>query len=88
MTWGRMRGREDVEWQDRSWRLLENEGEKRTDWWTLGGTSAGAIAGLLAARQGRISVPVGRAFLGGAGVGMNTGIAYMIYSYAAWREPA
>ncbi|KAF2646995.1 hypothetical protein K491DRAFT_615504 [Lophiostoma macrostomum CBS 122681] len=88
MTWGRMRGKEEIEWQDRSWRLLENEGEKRTDWWTFGGTSVGAVAGLLAARRGRIPVPVGRAALGGAGVGMNAGIAYMVYSYAAWREPA
>src|ERR1700710_985552 len=40
----RMRGREEIEWQDRSWRLLENKGQVECDDWTYGGMALGAIA--------------------------------------------
>jgi hypothetical protein len=72
-TWGRMRGREDIEWKDRAWRILENKGEVQTDWVTLGGIGAGAFASAAAARRGAIPASVGSAMLGGAGAGSATG---------------
>jgi hypothetical protein len=88
MTWGRMRGREEIEWKDRSWRVLENEGEVKTDWVTLGAAGGGAVGAVIAARSGRIPVSVGNAILGGAGVGMSTGVPYMVASFASGRKPA
>jgi len=40
---GRMHGREDIEWQDRSWRLLENRGQTRADDWSVGGATAALL---------------------------------------------
>jgi hypothetical protein len=73
MTWGRMRGRGDVEWQDRSWRILRNKGEVRTDWVTMGGMGAGATAGILATRRGVLPVSVGRSVLEGGAAGSSVG---------------
>ncbi|KAF2258263.1 hypothetical protein CC78DRAFT_526643 [Lojkania enalia] len=87
MTWGRMRGREEIEWQDRAWRLLENESQKNTDWTALGGAAAGAVAGAVAARRGVVPFGIGKAALGGAGIGMGIGgPGYMIASSARGRE--
>jgi hypothetical protein len=72
-TWGRMRGREEIEWQDRAWRILENKGEVRTDWAVLGGMGAGAFASFTAARRGIIPASAGTAMLGGAGAGSSIG---------------
>ena len=88
MTWGRMRGREEIEWKDRSWRILENDGEVQTDWISLGSASVGATAALMAARRGRISMPVGAAVVGGLGAGMAAGVPYMVGTYVAGRKPA
>jgi hypothetical protein len=88
MTWGRMRGREEIEWKNRSWRVLENDGEVKTDWVTLGAAGGGAVGAVIAARSGRIPVSVGSAMLGGAGVGMGTGVPYMVASFASGRKPA
>ena len=71
MTFRIMQGKEEIEWQDRAWRLLENEGQKELDYWTLGGSSIGAIlASLVAARRGNLRgmsrIGIG---MGGAGVG-------------------
>jgi hypothetical protein len=41
---GRMYGRELVEWQDRSWRLLENRGQVEMDDWTYIGMAGGVAA--------------------------------------------
>ncbi|KAF2708319.1 hypothetical protein K504DRAFT_468661 [Pleomassaria siparia CBS 279.74] len=89
-TWGQMRGRAEIEWQDRSWRLLENKGEVDTDWWASGGAAVGAVAGITALRRGMmpVGVNIGKAVLGGAGAGMNVGIAYMVYTFATGRKPA
>ncbi|KAK8135899.1 hypothetical protein PG984_003839 [Apiospora sp. TS-2023a] len=43
-TVARMWGREEIEWQDRSWRLLEHQGQLETDDWTYGGMVAAAAA--------------------------------------------
>jgi hypothetical protein len=83
-----MRGREEIEWQDRSWRLLENKGEVQTDWETIVGTGAGAVAGVVAARRGIVPVSAGTAALGGAGVGLGSGVLFMIGTYVAGRKPA
>lgn len=70
---GRMRGAEYVEWQDRSWRLLENEGQMMHDLYADVGAGAGASSGLLnfvARRSPGVSMllmtreVVGRAALG------------------------
>lgn len=87
-TWGRMRGREEIEWQDRSWRVLENEGEVKTDWITIAGSGAGAAAAALAARRGAIMMGMGEALLGGVGAGSSVGTPYMIATFAAGRKSA
>jgi hypothetical protein len=86
-TWGRMRGRSEVEWQDRSWRILENGGEVKTDWVTIGGAGAGAVAGLIAAKRGMISTSLGTAVLGGAGAGSSIGVPFMIGTFTTGRKP-
>ena len=88
MTWGRMRGREEIEWQDRAQRILDNRGEVQTDWETLGAAGVGAVVGVAAARRGALPVSVAQAALGGAGVGFSSGVLYMIGSFAAGRQPA
>lgn len=88
MVWGRMRGKEEIEWQDRAWRILENKGEVQTDWVTLGGAGTGAVAGLVAARRGAIPASAGNALLGGAGLGMATGVPFMVGTFAAGRKPS
>ena len=76
----RMRGREDVEWRDRSWRLMENRGQLECDDWTYAGMGAGAA--LAAARRGGgQGVGVVRRALGGVGLGSVVGMV----GYMAWR---
>jgi len=88
MTWGRMRGRGDVEWKDRAWALLENKGKVKTDWVTLFTSSAGAVATLMAARRGTIPLTTGNAILGGAAFGSAAGVPYTFVSYAMGRDLA
>lgn len=83
-----MRGREEIEWQDRSWRLLENRGEVDTDWESVAAAGGGAAAGTLAARRGVLPLKIGQAALGGAGVGSSSGVLFMIATYVAGRKPA
>ncbi|KAI1117273.1 hypothetical protein F5Y14DRAFT_377058 [Nemania sp. NC0429] len=73
---GRMWGREEIEWKDRSWRLMENQGQLETDDWTYGGMAAGLAATALLKR------PVGLvAALGSVGTGSVAGTL----GYMAWR---
>lgn len=88
MTWGRMRGREEIEWQDRSWRIIENEGEVKTDWATIGAAGVGAAASLVAVRRGALPISTGSAVLGGVGLGASMGVPFMIATYAMGRKPA
>lgn len=74
MTWGRMKGREEIEWQDRAWRLLENRGQLETDDWTYASMGAGAALGAM--RGGGW-----RGVVGGAGLGSVGGMVL----YMAWR---
>ncbi|CAM1508205.1 Fc.00g050530.m01.CDS01 [Cosmosporella sp. VM-42] len=74
MTAGRMNGREEIEWQDRAWRLIENPGQVEVDDWTYIGMGAGAAMG--AVRGGGW-----RAVTGGMGLGSVLGMV----GYMGWR---
>jgi len=72
----RMRGREEIEWQDRAWRLLENKGQVECDDWTYPGMALGLA---VAASKGK---SLGwRGLAGGAGLG---GLVGMV-GYMGWR---
>lgn len=86
-----MASKTDIEWKDRSWRLLENEGQKEVDDWS----SVGFIAGTLAAarseafRQARSGRWV--KLIGGGAVGDLLGVTgYMVWRYGVnggkWPE--
>lgn len=81
----RMWGREDIEWRDRAWRLLENKGQVEVDDWGLVGTVVGGLGVL--ARRG-----VGwRMAVGGLGMGNTAGVlGYMIWRHGInggkWEE--
>lgn len=76
----RMWGRQDIEWRDRSWRLLENAGQMEVDDWSLVGTALGAayaVATVPASDPSRFI-----RILGGTGIGSMTGVAgYMVWRY-------
>ncbi|PNY26491.1 Uncharacterized protein TCAP_03611 [Tolypocladium capitatum] len=74
----RMQGRERIEWQDRSWRLLENQGQLETDDWTYAGMGAAAAA---AVATGRVRALGWRGLVGATGLGSVGGMA----GYLAWR---
>lgn len=70
---GRMWGREEIEWKDRSWRLLENKGQLEVDDWTYVGILGGAVASArLRGWRGKI---------GGIGLGSVAGTV----GYMGWR---
>ncbi|KIW03177.1 uncharacterized protein PV09_05404 [Verruconis gallopava] len=75
---GRMFGRSDIEWKDRSYRLLANKGQIEVDNWTLIG---GAIGGLLGARRGLIPLSLSQRVLAGVGLGNVGGTL----GYVGWR---
>lgn len=75
MTVGRMQGRDEIEWQDRSWRLLENKGQVETDDWTVAGMAAGAAVGAAVGGLGW------RGAVGGMGLGSVGGML----GYLGWR---
>ena len=71
----------DIEWKDRSWRLLENEGQKEVDDWSSVGFVGGAVAAARSeayrqATKGRLLK-----LIGGAAVGDLLGVM----GYMAWR---
>ncbi|KAI0434720.1 hypothetical protein F5Y09DRAFT_337387 [Xylaria sp. FL1042] len=73
---GRMWGREEIEWKDRSWRLMESKGQLETDDWTYGGMVAGLAATALLKR------PVGWVATVGA---VGTGSVAGVLGYMGWR---
>ena len=80
----RMFGREEIEWQDRSWRLLANKYQEEVDDWTVPGTLLGATA---AAVRGARPL-TWRSVMGGAGVGSLTALgALMVWRVAVRKEP-
>ncbi len=72
----RMRGREDIEWRDRNWRLLENQGQLECDDWTY---PAMTLGGVVAASKS--SVLGWRGVAGGVGAGSVLGMV----GYMGWR---
>jgi len=77
----RMWGREEIEWKDRSWRLLENEGQVLCDDWSVGGTVLGGVVMALRER-GSSAAGKGVRLVGGAAAGNVVGIlGYMVYQY-------
>ncbi|KAF5505841.1 hypothetical protein CGCS363_v005339 [Colletotrichum siamense] len=79
---GRMQGREDIEWRDRAWRLLENPGQLETDDSTYGGAAAGVVALGAWRLAGAKGVGGLRAAAGAAGLGSVAGtVGYMVWRY-------
>ena len=75
----RMRGREEIEWQDRSWRLLENKHQVEVDDFSLPGVVWGAAAASLIKPRG---LPLTwHRVVGGAAVGSMAEVVM----YMAWR---
>jgi hypothetical protein len=73
----RMWGREQIEWQDRSWRLRANKGQTECDDWTYGGMAAATAA--VAWKGKRMGW---RGAVGGVGIGSVLGLfGYMAYRY-------
>jgi hypothetical protein len=79
----RMAGKERIEWQDRSWRLLENKGQMEVDNWSTWGMLAGI--GTTAAIMRKNGMPLRGPGLthivGGAGLGSLAGVI----GYMGWR---
>ncbi len=70
-----------IEWQDRTWRLLENQGQREVDEWSAVGLVTGAVVALR--REAGAQVRGGRwaRMAGGAGVGSLGGVV----GYLGWR---
>jgi hypothetical protein len=83
---GRMWDKQEIEWKDRSWRLIENKYQVEVDNFLLAGAPLGAIIALRAAR-GRLwpvqlRDSVWRLATGGAGVGMSVAtVGYMVWRH-------
>ena len=83
-----MWGREEIEWKDRSWRLLENKGQIEVDTWGYLGIGVGGAA-LLATRGLRgAGWEMG---VGSLGLGVTCGvIGYMVFRHGIkggkWEE--
>jgi hypothetical protein len=76
---GRMRGREDIEWRDRAWRLMENEGQLENDDWAYAGMVGGLAALGLSGK--RIGATGWRPVVGAIGAGSVVGMV----GYMGWR---
>lgn len=82
----RMWGRERIEWQDRSWRLLHNEGQVLCDDFSVTGTVVGGLA-TFARERGAATVGKAMRVVGGMGAGNLVGVmAYMVWRYGIKGE--
>lgn len=86
----RMWGKEEIEWKDRAWRLLENRGQVKVDTWGAAGMTAGGAA--LAATRGVRGKGWKMAF-GSLGMGGTVGVlGYMVWRHGVnggkWPEDA
>ncbi|PWW73664.1 hypothetical protein C7212DRAFT_359382 [Tuber magnatum] len=80
MLLGRMYGRQEIEWQDRSWRLLGNKPQNRIDEWSASGALVGGVLG--GVREGLHW----RGVIGSAGIGSVVGIVgWAVYSNVKGR---
>jgi hypothetical protein len=66
MIASKMKDKETIEWQDRSYRLLHNEGQNRLDTFTTAGLTAAVLVGPTA-----LALPV----VSAAGMGVLGGLA-------------
>lgn len=72
MLGGKMYNKDLIEWQDRSWRILDHFTQNQTDHWILTGATIGmVIQGLYRSRNPR-------ALVGGAAMGSSAGIVVML----------
>lgn len=71
----KMRNKDLIEWQDRSWRLLVNNGQNMADKWSVGGLLIGGAVGTVVSRQYKISLP--KAIAGSAALGGLVGLTCM-----------
>jgi len=82
----RMAGRSEIEWRDRSWRLMENQGQLAVDDWSLGGVVLALTYMSLGKRKsedlGRWKTVVGRAGIGSS-IGM---MGYFTWTYLVKRR--
>ncbi|KAM3086443.1 hypothetical protein ACMFMF_000393 [Clarireedia jacksonii] len=70
----RMYGREEIEWQERSWRLLESKGQVECDDFMCGGMALGLLGGVGKKLPWQVR-------LGGLGAGGFIGVM----TYMGWR---
>ncbi|EXF83119.1 hypothetical protein CFIO01_07015 [Colletotrichum fioriniae PJ7] len=79
----RMYGREDIEWRDRAWRLMESRSQLEVDDWTYSGAAAGVAALGVARAAGVKGSALGvRVVAGAAGLGSLAGtVGYMVWRY-------
>jgi hypothetical protein len=81
-----MWGREYIEWQDRTWRLLENKGQVEVDKWLTAEALAGGSVAAIAARRGLLPVTLVQGIVAGTGLGASVGTgAYMHWRYGVNR---
>lgn len=74
---GRMNGRDEIEWKDRSWRLMESLGQLETDDWTYAGMGVGGVAALVRGS----ALAAWKGVVGGMGLGSVGGLL----GYMTWR---
>jgi len=76
---GRMYDKTQIEWADRSWRLLENKGQVEVDNWSLGGAALGAAGAYFSPSVAKMGW---RGLLGASGLGSLAGVGgYMVYRH-------
>ncbi len=85
-----MWGKEEIEWKDRAWRLLENRGQVEVDTWGAAGMTVGGAA--LAATRG-VRGKGWKMASGSLGMGGTAGLlGYMVWRHGVnggkWPEDA
>ena len=82
----RMYGREEIEWRDRSWRLMENRGQLLVDDLSVAGMVLGSTASVALMRRNGEKL-AWRRVVGGAGFGSVAGlVVYLGWSYGIRRD--
>jgi hypothetical protein len=82
----RMWGKEHSEWQERSWKLLDNRGQMEVDTWILEGEVLGGVGAFIAARSGWLHPALTRKTMTTVVGGMGFGATVGTVSYMGWRH--